>query len=64
MGKKFKWTVEFTVDEIWVADGFDLDESRAEDMLSNDLSCATSSEMSAKIIKAPTKKSIRTAQGY
>ena len=23
MGRKFKWTVEFFVDESWVADGFD-----------------------------------------
>ena len=63
--KKFKWVVEFTVDEIWVADGFDLTEDRAIDMLSETLPFANiDGELSAKIIKAPDKNKILKTQGY
>lgn len=61
---KFKWTVEFEVDEIWVADGFDLDAERAEAMLMNDLTFAEGHEVSAKVIAAPSRERIREAQGY
>ena len=62
--KTFKWTVEFEVDETWVADGFDLDDERAQDMIQNDLRLATSFEAKAKVIKSPPAKAIRKAQGY
>lgn len=62
--KTFKWTVEFTVDETWVADGFDLDDERAEEMLRNDLRYAYCEELGAKVIKAPSRRSINVAQGY
>lgn len=62
---KFKWTVEFEVDESWVADGFDLTDERALDMLSGDLTFAhIDSELGAKVIKAPDAKAIRQIQGY
>jgi len=62
--KRFKWTVEFEVDETWVADGFDLDNERALDMLNTDLCMAHGSELGAKVIKAPEQSAIRKAQGY
>lgn len=64
MKKKFKWTVEFTVNETWVADGFDIDDDRAKEMLANDLQYAYGHEISARIIKAPNKNDILIAQGY
>lgn len=64
MAKKFKWTVEFTVDEIWVADGFDLTDDRARDMIASDLAWAQGSEVAAKVLKAPDPAAIRKAQGY
>ncbi len=61
----FKWTVEFEVDEIWVADGFDLDDDRAINMLNMDLTLAMrDSEIKAKVLKAPDKATIRRVQGY
>lgn len=62
---KFKWTVEFEVDEVWVADGFVLTDERALDMLSNDLRYATiGTELTAKVVSAPSNNRIAKAQGY
>lgn len=64
MSKLF-WIVKFSVDKTWVADGFDLTDERALDMLSNDLRYANiGGELKAKVLKAPKKKVIRTLQGY
>lgn len=62
--KKFTWTVEFTVDETWVEDGFDLTDERAHLMIQNDLTYAYPSEISAKVIKKPSRVSILKMQGY
>lgn len=63
--KSFKWTVEFAVDEVWVADGFDLDDERALMMLAKDLGWANiASELRAKVIKSPDPAAIRKVQGY
>lgn len=62
--KFFKWTVEFQVDETWVADGFELTDERALEMLQNDLTYAYGHELKAKVISAPDKEAIRKAQGY
>lgn len=62
--KKFKWTVEFEVSAVWVADGFDLTDERALSMLANDLRFAHTGELGAKVIKAPDVNKIRIAQGY
>lgn len=60
---KLKWIVKFEVDECWVADGFDLDNDRALDMLSCDLQYANiGTELRAKVIKAPSKKVILKLQ--
>lgn len=62
---KFKWTVEFEVDECWVADGFELTDERALDMLSHDLGWANvNTELGAKVIKSPDQEKIAHAQGY
>ncbi len=56
---KLKWTVVFEVDDVWIADGFNLDDDRALEMLSGDLTYAhIGSELGAKVIKAPTEKQI------
>ncbi len=62
--KTFKWVVEFTVTESWVADGFDLTDERAMDMLQGDLQYAYSHELAAKVLKAPLRTKILKAQGY
>lgn len=65
MSKRFKWTVQFEVDELWVADGFDLTDERALMMLAKDLDFACmSTELAAKVVKAPAQAEIRRVQGY
>lgn len=60
--KKLKWTVEFEVSPNWVADGFDLTDDRAQEMLAHDLSYAYGHELGAKVIKSPKPELIRGLQ--
>jgi hypothetical protein len=62
--KKFKWTVEFEVAECWVADGFDLTDERAHDMLAQRLSAAYGHELKARVIKYPKALDVAKAQGF
>ena len=62
--KFFKWVVEFEVAENWVADGFDLNDESAKEMIENDLRSSFPAETRARVIKAPSKKAIRKTQGY
>lgn len=64
MAKKFKWVVEFSVDKIWVADGFNLTNDRALSMLESDLQLAYLGELGAKVIESPDPDSILKVQGY
>ena len=62
---KLTWTVQLTVDSTWVEDGFNLTDERALDMLANNLPYANiGTELSAKVIKAPSLKRIAKLQGY
>ena len=61
---KFKWVVEFKVSGNWVADGFNLTDERAKEMLANDIGYAYDHELHAKVIKAPNPIDIAYAQGY
>lgn len=62
--KTFKWTIEFTVTENWVADGFNLDKERAEEMLEAALPFSLPHERKARVVCAPCQKEIATTQGY
>lgn len=60
----FYWTVEFGVSDNWVADGFELNDARALEMLANDLRWANiGMELKAKVLTKPPKKSVKKAQG-
>lgn len=62
---RFTWTVQFTVHPTWVADGFDLTDERALDMLSNDLQHANiGTELDAKVISAPHPDEVAMEMGY
>lgn len=64
MAKRFKWTVDIYVDRSWIADGFDLTNERAKEMVAKTLPYAHNGEFSARVIAKPAKKLIRKAQGY
>lgn len=62
--KTYSWTVTFTVDAVWVADGFDLTDQRALEMLSHDLRFANiGTELAAKVIRRPGAIGIMREQG-
>ena len=62
--KKFKWIVEFTVDQTWIEDGFQITNNKALGMLENCLPFARGDEFAAKVLEAPDSKLIRKIQGY
>jgi hypothetical protein len=64
MQKMLKWTIEIQVDELWVADGFDMDDEIAGDMLADLVPYAHEHELKARVIKAPSRTKIRKIQGY
>jgi hypothetical protein len=61
---KFKWTIEIEVDEVWIADGFDLTDDIANRMVLRELNYADEHEVTAKVVKSPSVESVRKAQGY
>lgn len=64
-GKKwFKWVVEIQVKQSWIADGFNMDNERAHDMLAHTLPGAYGYELRAKVIAAPPLEEILRKQGY
>lgn len=62
--KKFKWVVEFEVDQTWVEDGFELTDAMARSMIQEKLGYAFPFETDARVVKAPDKKEIHKVQGY
>jgi hypothetical protein len=56
--EKLTWTVEFSVDPSWIADGFDLTEDKAHEMIAAALPHAFNHEIESKVIKTPDKKTI------
>jgi hypothetical protein len=62
--KSFQWTVEIEVDETWVADGFDLTDERAHDIMCHALPFAYGYEIKARVLSAPDPDTIARAQGY
>ena len=59
-----RWTVEFAVDSSWVADGFDLTDERAKEMLNGNLRYAYGHELKAKVTKYPAAIKVAKLQGY
>ena len=58
----FKWMVEFSVAETWVADGFNLTDARALEMLENDIQFAYPHELRARVVRAPKAADIGRVQ--
>ncbi len=58
----YEWTVKITVDPIWVADGFDLDQDRLMDILSRELGYARCHEYGGEVLTTPDADEIRAEQ--
>jgi hypothetical protein len=61
--KMYTWTVKISVDEVWVADGFDLTKERITEMVESDLCYAIPGEVECEVIEAPDPKEILEKQG-
>ena len=61
---KIKWLVEFSVEESWVADGFNLTKERATTMIENDLAFSNPGEVTARIVSKPTDDVLAKLQGF
>jgi glutathione S-transferase len=65
MDARYTWIVRFDVVPEWVADGFNLDDARANEMLSLALPYAAEEhEIRAAVIAAPSATRIMAEQGY
>ena len=62
--KFFKWVVEFEVSDNWVADGFEMTDEVAQEMLQSRLGYAYETELRAKVIRKPVASAIAKVQGY
>lgn len=60
--RRFKWVVVFEINSEWVADGFEMTDERAANMLLNDLCHCRSTEVRAKVVVAPDKRDIKRVQ--
>lgn len=60
-GKRYTWLVEFETTDTWVADGFNLDDEDAEEMLHKRLPFAFGEEIGAKVIRRLTEEQIKAA---
>ena len=62
---KLNYTIEVSIDETWVADGFDIRSSQdIKDLLQRALPYANGNEVGGRVIHAPSLKLIRKIQGY
>lgn len=62
--KFFKWTVEIEVNEVWVADGFEVTAERVQEWIQEAIGYSYDSETRVRVVKAPDPKEIAKAQGY
>lgn len=58
------YTVQLEIDAVWVADGFELTNERALDMLYDTLRWVEAEEVSARILQAPEHEDVLREQGY
>lgn len=62
--KFFKWTVEIEINEIWVADGFEVTADGIKEMIQEAIGFSYEHETRVRVIQAPAINEIRKAQGY
>lgn len=62
-GRFFRWVVEIEVDELWVEDGFNLNDEGLRYMLEHRLPWAYGHEFRGRVIAAPDPIAVRIVQG-
>jgi hypothetical protein len=64
VGRTFTWTVEFDVDEDFVADGFNPNDEKFLHIFEQHFYGASAGELAARIVKRPLIEKILQVQGY
>ena len=62
--KPFTWVVRFTIHPLAIADGFNLSDECALNMILNEIGLLTADEVEAEVISAPDVEGIANAMGY
>lgn len=62
--KFFKWTVEIEVNEIWVADGFEVTAEGVKEMIQEAIGYSYEHETRVRVVSSPDPTEIKKAQGY
>lgn len=62
--KMYQWTVVFSVDPTWVADGFEMTDDRAHSMIQHEIMGSYDNEVVARVTRAPDPKQIQVEQGH
>ena len=57
-----QWVVEFSVDMRWIADGFNLTDELAKEMIERQLPYSYVAETSARVISAPDARELARAR--
>ena len=60
---RFRWRIEIEIDEVWVADGFEVTEDRIHDMVVSAIGFARPDEVLVRILASPHPDEILQAQG-
>lgn len=60
----FEWNVNIQVHKTWVADGFELTDDKAHDIMARHLSYANGSEIKCKVTASPDAEDVAKTQGY
>lgn len=63
-GRFQSWTVEIAMDELWVADGFDLTDQGMHDIMTSHFGHVHGHEVKCKVLKRPADEVIAKLQGY
>lgn len=64
MKRFYKWTVEVEMDPMWVADGFDLTDERAVDMVRAYMPHVYGHEVRARVLSRPPDEAVATEMGF
>ena len=62
--RMFKWTIEIAVDQIWVEDGFNMQDDYIEHLQEGFIPWSAAGEVKVKVLTRPDEKEIRKVQGY
>ncbi len=62
--KFYTWSIEIQIAAAWVADGFDITDAKAHNIMARHLSWANGSEIRARVLTRPPDAEVAEEMGY